>query len=159
MFMHTLDMVNVPSPISFSATAQASMVYQEHTGNIHKSNMALVALKDARRCKCKEQTCTECKPEDTIIHYALCILFAHLITNGSFHEPSTKYWIKDYPSDKQILVEGDWLTDSVINAVQTLSKKSFPHVGGLQPTTLADTLGFAIERGEFIQILHVSNNH
>ena len=58
-----------------------------------------------------------------------------------------------------MLVEGDWLTDSVINAVQTLLKKSFPHVGGLQRTTLAETLGFAIERGEFIQILHVSNNH
>ena len=106
------------------------MVCQEHTGNIHMSNMALVALKDARKCKCKEQNCTECKPEGTILHYALCILFAHLITflnpfteiidltNGSFHEPSTKYWIKDlllYPSDKQMLVEGDWLTDSVIN--------------------------------------------
>ena len=92
------------------------------------------------------------------------LLHAEIIdlTNGSFHEPSTKYWIKDlllYPSDKQSLVEGDWLTDSVINAAQTLLKKSFLHVGELQPTILAETLGFAIGRGEFIQILNISNNH
>ena len=56
-------------------------------------------------------------------------------------------------------MEGGWLTESVINAVQTLLKKSFPHVGRLQPTSLGETLGFAIARGEFIQILNISNHH
>ena len=70
----------------------------------------------------------------------------------------TKYWLKDlhlYPGDKDSLSWETWLTDSVINAAQTLLKHQFPHVGGLQEAVIADTLAFEIQRGKFVQILNV----
>ena len=38
-------------------------------------------------------------------------------------------------------------------------KESFPHMEGLQPTILEETLGFSIAMGDFVQVLHVSNSH
>ena len=64
-----------------------------------------------------------------------------------------------YPVDKDSLNQGNWLTDSVINAAQTLLKQQFPHVGGLQEVVLADTLAFEIQGGEFVQILNVRRSH
>ena len=49
--------------------------------------------------------------------------------------------------------------DSTINAVQTLLQKAYPIVGGLQHTTVAETLAFNIQRGKFVQILNVSGYH
>ena len=74
----------------------------------------------------------------------------------------TEYWLKDlllYPFEKNSLSQGNWLTDSVINAAQTLLKQQFPHVGGLLEAVLADTLGFEIQRGEFVQILKVRRSY
>ena len=56
-------------------------------------------------------------------------------------------------------MNGDWLTDSIISAGQKLLKDSFSHMGGLKPTTLGHTMGFSTATGEFVQILHVLNNH
>lgn len=54
---------------------------------------------------------------------------------------------------------GDWLTDAVINCAQNLLKECYPHIGGLQDTGLGETLAYAIESGEFIQIFNVRGNH
>ena len=64
-----------------------------------------------------------------------------------------------YPSDKDCITGGKWLTDSIIMAGQKLLKMAHPNMGGLQPPVLGDTLAFEIQRGEFIQILNVSGSH
>ncbi len=47
----------------------------------------------------------------------------------------------------------------VIDVAQELLKEHFPEIGGLQRTTLGQTLAFAVERGEFVQILNLRDNH
>ena len=72
------------------------------------------------------------------------------------------YWLKDlqlYEADRQSLSLGKWLTDSIIDADQVLLTQAHPHVGGLESVILGETLAFTIQRGEFVQILDVSNNH
>ena len=44
---------------------------------------------------------------------------------------------------------------SVIDAAQVLLKECFPEIGGLQRTTLGHTLTYAVEKGEFVQIINV----
>lgn len=72
-----------------------------------------------------------------------------------------EYWLdlEIYKSEKKILVEGGWLSDNVITAVQTLLKKYHPLIGGLQPTILTETLNFEVQRGEFVQVLNVHSSH
>jgi len=73
-----------------------------------------------------------------------------------------RYWVKElqlFVSDRQSIVYGGWLTDAVIDAAQELIKERFPEIGGLQRTTLGQTLTYAVERGEFVQILNVRGNH
>ena len=43
-----------------------------------------------------------------------------------------------FPEDKQVLLTGRWLTDSIITAGQMLLQKDYPHIGGLQPTVLSN---------------------
>lgn len=84
------------------------------------------------------------------------------LTKYSTPKQSTEYWIQNlhlYPADKQILLGEGWLTDSIINAGQYLLKRSHPHVGGLQPTALGETLAFSVASTEFAQILNVAGNH
>lgn len=88
---------------------------------------------------------------------------------NSYERPLNKtsttctYWIKElglYTSDcESIQHMHGWLTDAVINAAQTLLKRQHPDVGGLQNTNLGRNLTFAIERGTFVQMLHVHGNH
>ena len=62
-------------------------------------------------------------------------------------------------TDYNCILNGKWITDSIINAGQKLIKEAFPHIGGLQVTTLGEILAFQMERREFVQVLHVNNNH
>ena len=64
-----------------------------------------------------------------------------------------------YQADKLCLTNGKWITDNVINAAQRMLRTSYPHIGGLQDTALAETLSFDIQRGEFVQVLNVSGSH
>ncbi len=55
-----------------------------------------------------------------------------------------------------------WLNDNVIAASQEIVAQQFPHIEGLQPTTLQQIQGaggFKCHGGEFVQILNVSNCH
>ena len=38
-------------------------------------------------------------------------------------------------------------------------KIAYPHTRGLQPPILGETFGFAIEKGEFVQVLNVHRYH
>ena len=74
------------------------------------------------------------------------------------------YWIKEaemtlFMEDKRDILGGGWLTDGVMSAGLHLLKKNFPLVGGLQPTSMAYTHGFDIQRGDFVQVLNVYGSH
>ena len=57
------------------------------------------------------------------------------------------------------LQKGEWLNTELVNAGQSLLRKHFPKVCGLQDTMMSKTLSFVHIEGEFVQILHCNNNH
>ena len=90
-------------------------------------------------------------------------LSAHTdLTAKSVSINQSEFWLNDlrlYPADKLCPPNGKWATDNVINAAQRMLRMSYPHIGGLQDTALAETLSFDIQRGEFVQVLNVSGCH
>ena len=77
------------------------------------------------------------------------------------HPPPQK-WIPElnlYMSDKNILMNNEsWVTDSIIDAAQTLIKDICP-VSGLQKVCCGLTLSFSVQTSEFLQILNTGNGH
>ena len=62
--------------------------------------------------------------------------------------------------DKTILTKNEWLTDSHIRAAQYLLQQQHPGISGFQSPTLRYTRTFAVHGNcEFVQCLHVSDNH
>ena len=62
-------------------------------------------------------------------------------------------------SDKNVIRDGDWLTDTHFTAAQHLKEK-YPNISGLQDTTLQYTRTYEIQGNrEFVQCLHVRNDH
>ena len=63
--------------------------------------------------------------------------------------------------DLDDIKEGRWLSDRVIHAAQLLMKgdDDLLPVGGLQDPLLGQTLSFAVQEGEGVQILHSGGNH
>ncbi len=76
---------------------------------------------------------------------------------------SKKPWIPDLgltETDRDTLLSSTaWLTNSIINAAQSLLKKVNPRMPGLQSVTLGLTMSFDVEPGEFVQILHNGCGH
>ena len=65
-----------------------------------------------------------------------------------------------YDCDKAILLNPlGLLNDSIINASQQLLKELFPFLPGLQGVELGAIMGFEVEAGEFVQIVHNGKNH
>ena len=63
--------------------------------------------------------------------------------------------LKLFDSDKQVLLDPvGWLTDSLIDAAQTLLKRQFPGSYGLQRVSLGQIMAFTIQHGPFVQVLH-----
>ena len=58
-----------------------------------------------------------------------------------------------------ILSPTGWLTDKIICAAQMILLQFFPKVAGLQPPVLQKVFQFHAHSGEFVQIVHVRNNH
>ena len=77
--------------------------------------------------------------------------------------PTTcNYWIPELNLtvyDKDVITKRAWLTDSVINAGLKLMKEAYPHIEGLQETSLGETLTFDVCKGTFVQVLNVGRNH
>lgn len=62
--------------------------------------------------------------------------------------------------DKEILLSPTaWITDSIVNAAQQVLREQFPQLPGLQDVSLGPTMAFNIMPGEFLQILHTSQDH
>ena len=63
-------------------------------------------------------------------------------------------------SDQDIVLSlRGWLTDKIIHAAQILLLQFFPDMAGLQPPVLQKVFAFQVHSGEFVQIIHVRNNH
>ena len=62
-------------------------------------------------------------------------------------------------ADEHILLSGEWLNDTIVNASQRLIATSFPLCNGLQDTNLGQTLAFDIQRSPFVQVLHTGYDH
>ena len=63
-------------------------------------------------------------------------------------------------SEQEIILSPiGWLNDSIISAAQMLMLQQFPHMTGLEPPTLAQTMAFQVHRGDFVQILNIRNCH
>ena len=81
--------------------------------------------------------------------------------NKSKHKEPT-IWIPELQlssRDREILLSPTaWLTDSIIDAAQTLLKKA-TSVPGLQSVCCGLTMTYDVQPGEFIQILHNGHNH
>ena len=71
--------------------------------------------------------------------------------------PPSNEWVKDLhlsAEDKEILESGRWLNDSHISAAQSLLKKQYPHIDGLQNPPLGSRLMFSVMPSEGIQIIN-----
>ena len=94
-----------------------------------------------------------------VLRYArFCILF---LSPHQKKSDGLQVWIPSLnllAEDNQTIEEGNWLSDRVRNAAQELLKSINISIGGLQNTLLAQNMQFTIERGRFVQILHVSGN-
>ena len=63
-------------------------------------------------------------------------------------------------SDREVVLSPTGrLTDEIICAAQVLLLQIFPNMAGLQPPVLQKVLQFHVHSGEFVQIVHVRNNH
>ena len=61
---------------------------------------------------------------------------------------------------KEILLSPTaWITDTIVNAAQLLLRQQFPQLPGLQDVSLGQTMAFNVCAGEFVQILHTSQDH
>lgn len=90
-----------------------------------------------------------------------CIAVVDLTKDTKKYKP-IEYWIEDlglYKEEKAFLLEGRWVSDNLITAVQQLLKAKYPLMGGLQPTILAETFNFQVQTGEFVQVLNVYGSH
>ena len=58
-----------------------------------------------------------------------------------------------------ILSPRGWLTDNIVSAAQMLLLQFHPRTTGLQPPALQKVFAFHVHSGEFVQIVHVRNNH
>ena len=73
----------------------------------------------------------------------------------------TKYWthIGKYKltlAERKILINGQWLNDLHVNAVQHLVKNKFSQLGGLQNTVLFQSTTFRPLPKGSLQILHIN---
>ena len=74
-----------------------------------------------------------------------------LVNNGAYRLTN---------SDREVVLSPTgWLTDEIICAAQMLLLQFFPNMAGLQPPVLQKVLQFHVHSGEFVQIVHVRNNH
>ena len=60
--------------------------------------------------------------------------------------------------EKDIIVNGQWLNDKVIQAAQTILRQQFPNVGGLQSSVLVESGMGDVMRENSVQIMH-KNSH
>ena len=162
--------------LSASNTPQIFSSSEGTVGCKRKRTGTLASAKDTKRRKELYQNLRETMHEGISSYFYCFFLLVSIHYNYTLesefidltaqpdifvYEP-TDYWIKDLkllPGDKECLSRGKWLTDSLINAVQSLLRNQYPHIGGLQSTSLGETLSFETQRKEFAQVLNIGGYH
>ena len=88
-----------------------------------------------------------------------------LISSASEAEDAGDALVKNYlysltHHDREVVASRTgWLNDKVIAAAQMIMLQHFPSMAGLQPPALQEVFAFHDHRGDFVQIINVSNNH
>ncbi len=89
-----------------------------------------------------------------------------MVVVSGYEEEDTQPWVdihgvKLTQADKDRVLNGQWLTDSVIHAAQLLIKNDHTllPLGSLQDPIHGQTLTFDVATDESVQILHSGNNH
>lgn len=73
---------------------------------------------------------------------------------------NTKKWTLGMDkSDELSILNGEWITDSIIIAGQNLIQECYPHITGFQCPALGFTLSYKVMNSEFVQIIHNGANH
>ena len=72
---------------------------------------------------------------------------------------SAKAFSEVFHDREVVLSPAGWLTDKIICAAQRILLQFFPNMAGLQPPVLQKVFQFHVHSGEFVQIVHVRNNH
>ena len=135
-----------------------------HSGAVHVNKDKLVSIRQAaleinsanrftvNRCKCKGQ-CSNAQ--------CSCIRSGILCSNHCHPERACKNRKKQlYLSDKNIeIVKNGWLTDDHMLLVNSILKREYPEVDGLQDTVLQQNCSWKFPMSEFVQFLHVEANH
>ena len=85
-----------------------------------------------------------------------CIFVKEKKSNASSKSMAKKpnYPVKATKEDEDVIMKNHWLTDVQIGKAQNLLKQQFPHMQGLQATTLGPLQQFDVMRSKFVQILH-----
>ena len=61
--------------------------------------------------------------------------------------------------DIKVLTSGEWLTNHIIGAAQSVLRKQFPYISGVENTTLGPVFNFSLQKREFAQILYTGSHH
>ena len=61
--------------------------------------------------------------------------------------------------DIRTVPTGDWLTDHIVGAAQSVLREQFPHARGLENTTSGPIFNFSVQKGQFSQILNTGSHH
>ena len=90
-----------------------------------------------------------------------CIFVKEKKSNASSKSMAKKpnYPVKATKEDEDVIMKNHWLTDVQIGKAQNLLKQQFPHMQGLQATTLGPLQQFDVMRSKFVQILHTGAKH
>eukprot|EP00731_Ephydatia_muelleri_P021358 Em0013g1085a len=125
-----------------------------------------------RLCPCKQigSVCRKyCHPNRTCVNRQQKPSEAELSCLSSEEETGISSGVKVWTTigettlleeDKNVLINGGWLNDKIINAGMQLLQAAFPHLAGFQNPILQVTNCFDIQRStEFIQCLNVAGMH
>ena len=135
-----------------------------YSGTVHVNKNKQVSVRQAvleinfanrftvNRCKCKGKCSnTQCS---SIRSSILCSNHCH---PGRVWENKDKQL---YLNDKNIeRAKNGWLTDDHMLLVNSILKREYPEVDGLQDTVLQQNCSWKVPINEFVQLLHVEGNH
>ena len=93
---------------------------------------------------------------------------SHEVINVETYIPTSSatmrpYWMKDLKlreDGKEIILNGNWLTDKHISAMNKLLKKQHPQQNGLTDTIcLSEQSRWNSNTNNYVQVVNVSGNH
>ena len=103
--------------------------------------------------------------EHCVCHIPLCPEGIVVSSDSEEGSEVTDIWVDNgayclsHTEHRIVCSQRGWLTDRIISAAQMLLLQFYPSMAGLQPPVLQNAFAFQVHSGEFVQIVHVRNNH